>query len=399
MEKVRFTLREFYSQLKAKEEYIKFVLVTGITKNIKGGLYSGFNNPIDITFEPEYGALTGFTQEEIELYYSDEINEAASELRESREATLEGIKKHYNGYCFDGKTFVYNPLSTLLFFRRKEFDNYWFESGTPNQLISFFKEMTLTFDGFHNILTDKKDLKSPAEDRFSDPAAYLFQLGYLSIRPGGTETEYLLDYPNEEVRESMKRRLFESLFRSLTDAKKARADLIEAFSKRDPAGVVDVVNRALSRIDHLDHGVLKPAENENEEETILKNEYFFRSHIKTLFYGAGLEPRSEVHGNLGRADLIVTSPLQTWVIELKVCRADTGDASLAAAAMKQIKGTNYGGGYKNPVLLGLVVNTKARKVRAWECEGGLSTKPAKPAEPAEPDEPEEEKHRPGPRPR
>jgi hypothetical protein len=272
---------------------------------------------------------------------------------------------------------------------------------------------------FRGILVDKTKLRNPSEDRFDNPATYLFQLGYLSLRPGGTKEEYLLDYPNYEVRSSMARRLLERYFKSERDADRTIAVLLGALKERDPTGVVKTLNWLLAKIPYDDY---YSAKEEETEEMKGKIESFYRSNMCSLFYGAGLDPRPEVHGNFGRADIIVDMVYQTWVIEVKVCRDDK-DLELAADALKQIKETNYGGGHKNPVSLGLVVNNKARAILAWECEGGLasnpeklgrSVKPAKPKKGTAPTisaktkkpakskvslEPEEEEDRPGPRPR
>jgi hypothetical protein len=126
--KVRRTLCEYYTILKSLEEYISFLFVTGITKFVQGGLYSAFNNLTDISFDPEYGALTGFTHEEIVLYFDHHIDVVAEKQKMSRRTLLENMKEYYNGFCFDAETMVYNPYSTLLFFQHKDFANYWFNT-------------------------------------------------------------------------------------------------------------------------------------------------------------------------------------------------------------------------------------------------------------------------------
>ncbi|MDR3204008.1 MAG: AAA family ATPase, partial [Deltaproteobacteria bacterium] len=120
-ENARKALREFYSQLKANDEYISFVFVTGITKYIKGGLYSAFNNPTDISLRPQFGALTGFTHDEIKRYYGQAIKQVAKSQKVTNEELLGEMKRYYNGFCFDAETLVYNPFSTLRFFEEKKF--------------------------------------------------------------------------------------------------------------------------------------------------------------------------------------------------------------------------------------------------------------------------------------
>lgn len=52
-----------------------------------------------------------------------------------REELLGKVKEWYNGYSWDGKTFVYNPFSVLSFFQKSDFQNFWFSTGTPTFLI------------------------------------------------------------------------------------------------------------------------------------------------------------------------------------------------------------------------------------------------------------------------
>jgi hypothetical protein len=135
-EEVREMLRDFYVTLKANDKYISFAFVTGITKYVKGGLYSAFNNPVDISLNPKYGALTGFSHEEIKKNFGTYIKQTADYQKMKEEDLLEEMKRYYNGFCFDAKTLVYNPYSTLCFFDRQEFKNFWFNTGTSQQLIT-----------------------------------------------------------------------------------------------------------------------------------------------------------------------------------------------------------------------------------------------------------------------
>jgi uncharacterized protein (DUF433 family) len=213
-EKVRLLLREYYMQLKACDKYISFVFVTGIAKNVQGGLYSAFNNYTDISLSTKYGAITGFTHEEIVHNYPYQIKEAAQSLKVTEEKLLVDLKNYYNGFCFDGITLVYNPFSTLRFFEDKKFRNFWFSSGTPEQLISFFKKNHYTIDDFQDISVFADDVMNPPQDRELAPSIYLYQLGYLSLRLGESDDEFRLDYPNIEVKVSIARRMLESYFNS-----------------------------------------------------------------------------------------------------------------------------------------------------------------------------------------
>jgi hypothetical protein len=190
-------LLEYYKQLKACDKYLSFVFVTGITKFIQGGLYSTFNNQSDISISPKYGALTGFTHSEIKQCYSQQLKNVAKSQKISLKILLEKMQNYYNGFCFDGQTFVYNPFSTLLFFEAENFDNFWFNTGTPDQLVSFFKENHFTLEEFRGIEVSRDRIKNPRQNRAADPAVYLYQLGYLSLRPGLSENSFTMDSRTE----------------------------------------------------------------------------------------------------------------------------------------------------------------------------------------------------------
>jgi hypothetical protein len=101
--------------------------------------------------------------------------------------------------------------------------------------------------------------------------------------------------------------------------------------------------------------------------------------------------RAEEHGNVGRSDFTVNCGAQTWIIEVKISHKAADDEKLAVGALRQIKTRNYGGGRRDPVLLGLAVNDEKKAVTAWRCEGGLAAGPRAEAT--------EDEARPRPRPR
>ncbi|MEY3248217.1 MAG: hypothetical protein RL742_260, partial [Bacteroidota bacterium] len=133
----RELLREFYTVLKNNDLLLEFVFLTGVSKFSKTGIFSGLNNLTDLTMHPEYATMLGYTQAELEHYFSEEIEATAAAMNLSRAALLDEMKAWYNGYRFHhlGQK-VYNPVSVNLFFDRKEFENFWFATGTPTFLIN-----------------------------------------------------------------------------------------------------------------------------------------------------------------------------------------------------------------------------------------------------------------------
>jgi hypothetical protein len=374
-EKARSLLRDYYSQLKVCEPYTSFVFVTGISKFVQGGLYSAFNNPTDISFYPEYGAITGFTHEEIKKNYSTQIKKTANKLDMTPKKLLEEMKNYYNGFCFDGQTLIYNPISTLLFFKSKEFENFWFNTATPNQLIALYRNNKFTLDQFSNIAIDKRKIKNPTFVDKPDPAVLLYQTGYLTLRPGSSIKEYNLDYPNTEVRNSMAIHLVERYFKSDNVIPELRKNLLEALSKRDPEALIVELNLLLANIPYDDYktSVLN--------KKFKLDEAFYRSHFLTYFYALDLNPIAEKHISSGRPDIIIEYARQVWVIELKVAHTENENQSLAEKSFDQIIETKSGAPYRDPVLLGIVVFDKERAITNWKCQGGLSNGPSLKNEP------------------
>jgi hypothetical protein len=205
-------LHDFYQVLKATDEHLRFIFLTGVSKFSGLSVFSALNSLHDITLSKEYATLCGYTQEELEKYFTEHIDEITQYQEISRERLLDKIRIWYNGYSWDGKTSVYNPFSTLLLFAEKRFDNYWFRTGTPTFLMELLKSRNqikpvlepvkvgaTVFDGY-----DPTNL---------DEISLLFQTGYLTIKEVSfinDKTEYTLDIPNSEVRNAFLEHLLSS---------------------------------------------------------------------------------------------------------------------------------------------------------------------------------------------
>jgi hypothetical protein len=99
--KVRDVLRNFYVQIKANDEYIRFTFITGISKFAKFGVFSTLNTPTDISISPKYAAICGYTEEEIKQYFPDYLEETARYMQITTEDLIERMRAYYNGFSFD----------------------------------------------------------------------------------------------------------------------------------------------------------------------------------------------------------------------------------------------------------------------------------------------------------
>jgi len=107
-------LKGFYSVLKSSDEHLKFTFLTGVTKFSQVSVFSSLNNLKDISLNPKYNDLCGFTQEEVEQNFAPEIEICAESNSMVKEAYLDKLKYFYNGYRFSQKLqTVYNPFGLL----------------------------------------------------------------------------------------------------------------------------------------------------------------------------------------------------------------------------------------------------------------------------------------------
>ena len=190
----REVLRGFYTTLKSCDEYIRFVFITGISKFSKMGVFSAMNNLLDISMLEKYGDITGYTQSELENYFSEWIK--------STNADLSKLKDYYDGFSFDGKIRLYNPFSMLSFFATGELNNYWYESGSPSFIVNWMKDHQILDPEEYRHIKVTNDFISSQEIEHADAPSFLYQSGYLTIEK--KEGQLLtLDYPNKEVLNSI----------------------------------------------------------------------------------------------------------------------------------------------------------------------------------------------------
>jgi hypothetical protein len=199
---VKRALHDFYQVIKASDEHEKFVFMTGVSQFSGLSIFSGLNNLNNITMNAKYGAICGYTQEELESSFKEYIEKTAEEMELSKENLLTEIKKWYNGYSWNGKMFVYNPFSTLLFFSKSKYTHYWFTTGTPTFLIEQIKKRNNLESFAESREVGMESLKGDGSDNI-ETTALLFQTGYLTIKKEEVSnygSQYTIDFPNYEVK-------------------------------------------------------------------------------------------------------------------------------------------------------------------------------------------------------
>lgn len=200
----RNILKGFYSVFKLADKHLKFVMLTGVTKFSQVSVFSGFNQPDDISYDGRYDALCGITKDELLSVFKDQIKELGRVNGMTENETIAMLKRKYDGYHFSENMLdVFNPFSLLNCFQKGKFKDYWFSTGTPTYLVR------LLSDNHENVNELAGRDYPPAE--FVDykatkqrPLPMLYQSGYLTIKGYDRLLDvYRLDFPNEEVRSGM----------------------------------------------------------------------------------------------------------------------------------------------------------------------------------------------------
>ena len=200
-EEFRAMLKPFYGVLKTMDGYIKFALLTGVTKFGKVSVFSDLNNLEDISMDESYVSLCGITEGEIHENLEEELRELATAQKLSYEDTCARLRALYDGYHFVENTEgIYNPFSLLNTFKRRKFGSYWFETGTPTYLVELLRRNRYRLEDMARAVTNVDTLNSIYGDE--DPLPVIYQSGYLTIKGYNPRFKtYRLGFPNEEVEE------------------------------------------------------------------------------------------------------------------------------------------------------------------------------------------------------
>ena len=200
----RNILKGFYSVFKLADKHLRFVLLTGVTKFSQVSVFSGFNQPDDISCDGRYDALCGITKDELLTVFREQIKELGKANGLNEEETIAKLKRKYDGYHFSENMLdVFNPFSLLNCLQKGNFKDYWFSTGTPTYLMRLLADNNENVNelvGHYYPAPEFVDYKATKQR----PLPMLYQSGYLTIKGyNQRRNTYLLDFPNEEVRSGM----------------------------------------------------------------------------------------------------------------------------------------------------------------------------------------------------
>ena len=346
----RELLKSIYSNFKALDGFIKFAMLSGVSRFSKTSIFSGVNNLTDISFYDRYASICGFTEEEIKKYLWPGVEILGREKKKSPEQALADLKASYDGYHFtENCVDIYNPYSLLRALDESKIKSYWFETATPGFLVEKLKESSIPFASLFNDIADSATLSEP-DTYSSSPVALLYQTGYLTIK--GYEKryeEYRLGIPNMEV----KKGLFEALLTFLLEQDKREArtrvsKMRESLEKGEPHVFLDHLRSFLAKVPNS----IMPK----------MPEAYFEHALYILLQLIDVESEVEVSTSYGRIDLLITTEKYRYVIEIKLDK-DSG------TALSQIERKEYVLPYKfderKVFNIGVNFSSKTRNITDW----------------------------------
>ena len=324
-EAMRGVLRGFYAVLKGCDEYLRFVMLTGISKFSKTGVFSAMNNLNDISMDELFGDIVGYTQAELEDNFSGWIDAAAEKLQRPRSELLEGIKEYYDGFCFDGVTRLYNPFSVMQCLQKTRLGNYWYSSGSPSFIVEYMKRHGIEAPESYRHRVVNVDFAESQEIERACPESFLYQSGYLTIE-SREEQELTLDYPNREVLDSLSRMYLELVYR-VEGYVSIGSSLWRALKDGEIGEAVRLYNGALAGIPYEDFSG--------------QSESLYRSLFLMLLRGAGVTAHGEVHTHRGRSDVLACFSDRMVVLEFKLAQSVGEIDRLRAEGQRQIEEKGY----------------------------------------------------------
>ena len=377
---MREILRKFYNVLKGRDE-VKFVMFTGVSKFSKAGVFSGLNNLKDISMSENYGDIVGYTQKELEDNFGDWLEKNGHKMSLSKEELLNKIKKHYDGFSFDGKVRVYNPFSVLNFFDEGRFRNYWYVSGLPSFLVKYFKKHGITNpDKFRHVEVES-NFADEHEIESSTCESFLYQAGYLTIEKWESKDDkeiLTLDYPNLEVLGSISSLYLKDIYHieNYLPLGNALWNAIKTLKDGNVEEIVGIFNNLLEKMLKDIFAPSKEGEKKldfpkkaKEDNFIFSNRMSGEAYYRSLFVvllrgGAGVSSFQESYTKDGRSDLIIPFDDKIIIIEFKFANNSKEVDKKRAEGQEQVK--RYAESYKNErkkiITVVLVADNEKRQV-------------------------------------
>ncbi len=282
----------------------------------------------------------------------------AEENEMSIEKTKFELKKWYNGYSWNGKDFVYNPYSLLSVFTKKDFDNYWFETGTPTFLIKMIREYNIDVKKLEKLVLSMKDFSAFEVDNIN-VYSLLFQTGYLTIKEiirSDLEKEYVLTYPNEEVRKSMLDYLLDDYAYQQVSDDISINEMVRKLRANDLEGLINILKSIF--------GTIAVKMQPDKKVSLYERELYYHTIFYLIFRLIGSKIKAEVSTSKGFIDAVAETNSHVYIFEFKMNNPEV--------ALNQIREKKYYESYlssnKEIVLVGVSFDSENKNIKDWKVE-------------------------------
>ena len=335
VKRVRGILHDFYVQLKSHSGDIRFMMMTGVTKLTKLSVFSGLNNPEDLTMDhSEYAGLLGYTPREIEATYPKRLDALAKKLKTDRKGAMKRLLDWYDSYrfCPDSRVSVCNPISIAKALKLSKLDSYWVKTAVSTLVMERMEAARKSPADFEGCTATKSELDLC--DAMALPVkSLMYQSGYLTIK-GLSKTEVdeignpalILGAPNHEVRGALKAGWFDHFVKMPATEFEA---FVDAAKGQIAAGDLrTLVGETLYRI----YAKIPP-------EWKIRSEADVKRHFRLFMEMLGAKVAAEEGSAFGYADAIIEAKKFVWVFEFKFSKS-------AKAAIRQIRDKGYADAYK-----------------------------------------------------
>ncbi|GHT81150.1 ATPase AAA [Actinomycetota bacterium] len=358
---MRAELKAFYSVLKHQDQYIKFAILTGVTKFSKVSVFSDLNQLSDLSLDERYASICGITQQELEDNFEPELKAIAKRNDLTYDEALEEMRFRYNGYHFsESEISVYNPFSTINCLDKLRYEDYWFDTGTPTFLINEIRKGKFDISQFAGNISISQELINDYKQGDTDPTPLLYQTGYLTIIEFKRAIKmYKLDFPNEEVRTGFNKYLYTEFLQvpnSFDSKNLAAGFFVEDLLNHDFDSFFERLQAFYASL---------PYDIYDKEGASYIKENYFQYGFQVLFTLLGINIQSEVRTAKGRADAIVQLPDDIFIFEFKTDGTQTVDD-----ALEQIEESGYAEKFakdtRNLYKFGVVFDKSVRNVSEWK---------------------------------
>ena len=353
--KHRNIMKSFYTTFKGADADLRFVFLTGVTKFSQISMFSGFNQPADISLSRNYEALCGITKDELEKYFAEPIAEIAQIYHCTEEEMLQKLKMKYDGYHFSEKMVdVFNPFSLLNAFYNMKLGGYWFKSGTPTYLVRLLNHFDENLDelvGKYYGVPQFDDYKADIEK----PLPMIYQSGYLTIKDYDQDTEsFLLDIPNNEVREGLLTILANAYLQTKEDSASWLITSVHQLKQGKLQEFMDSLTAFLASIPYS----VRRRNDEREYERYFDYTFYLLLRMLSCYMLFREKETSK-----GRADCVYETPNDVYIFEFKL------DGS-AEGALLQIEDKGYAKEYaidsRHIHQIGVNFSSKTGTIEEWK---------------------------------